>query len=133
MLEDAGLLNALVVAPSQAEAADALLAAEDLSDCRLRVEELVSRGGRDVTLRPSVPPPWDEQVPGEEIRLRQLLRFDEAVSQDVDNGYTKWEEAIAAGFFGLWVAVWGSPRLPPGTNNPGGHRGSLVWGEAFHA
>jgi len=41
MLEDAGLLDALVVAPSQAAAADALLATEGLSDCRLDSEALI--------------------------------------------------------------------------------------------
>ncbi|HET8851511.1 MAG TPA: hypothetical protein VFN02_03230, partial [Ktedonobacteraceae bacterium] len=111
MLEDAGLLNALVVAPSQVEAADALLAAEDLSDCRLRVEELVSRDGRDVylpprqdPLRPSVPPPWDEQVAHEETPLRQLLRIDTAVKADIGDGYKKWEETI--------TAVLGALRFP---------------------
>src|SRR5207302_9213964 len=38
MLEDAGLLDALVVAPSQAAQADALLASEGLSDCRLDID-----------------------------------------------------------------------------------------------
>ncbi|HXZ04183.1 MAG TPA: SbcC/MukB-like Walker B domain-containing protein [Ktedonobacteraceae bacterium] len=37
-LEDAGLLDALVVAPQQVDAADELLAAEGLSDCRLDIE-----------------------------------------------------------------------------------------------
>ena len=131
MLEDAGLLNALVVAPSQVEAADALLAAEDLSDCRLRVEELVSRGvslpppwdervssgSRDVylpprqnALRPSVPPLWDEQAAHEETPLRQLLCIDTAVKADIGDGYKKWEETI--------TAVLGALRFPSnGTNN----------------
>ena len=132
MLEDAGLLNALVVAPSQVEAADALLAAEDLSDCRLRVEELVSRGGRDVILRPSVAPPWDEQVPGEEIRLRQLLRFDEAVSQDIENGSKKWEEAITAVLTALWFPDGATPVLPLDTSNAGDHEGTLSGGQVSH-
>ncbi len=38
MLEDAGLLDALVVAPAQVTAAAALLATEGLSDCRLDIE-----------------------------------------------------------------------------------------------
>src|SRR5207244_9008502 len=38
MLEDAGLLDALVVAPTQVTSADALLASEGLSDCRLDIE-----------------------------------------------------------------------------------------------
>lgn len=37
ILEDAGLLDALVVTPSQAAEADAVLAAEGLSDCRLNI------------------------------------------------------------------------------------------------
>jgi uncharacterized protein (TIGR02680 family) len=39
MLEDAGLLDALIVAPAQISTADALLAAEGLSDCRLDIGE----------------------------------------------------------------------------------------------
>src|SRR6266487_3268108 len=42
MLEDAGLLDALVVAPTQVTAADALLASEGLSDCRLDIEGIKS-------------------------------------------------------------------------------------------
>src|SRR5947209_20170595 len=42
MLEDAGLLDALVVAPEQASAADALLADEGLSDCRLDIEGMMT-------------------------------------------------------------------------------------------
>ncbi|MGA7409465.1 MAG: hypothetical protein WBW33_03205, partial [Bryobacteraceae bacterium] len=38
MLEDAGLLDALVIAPQQVVAADALLAVEGLSDCRLDID-----------------------------------------------------------------------------------------------
>ncbi|MFL5624036.1 MAG: TIGR02680 family protein [Ktedonobacteraceae bacterium] len=39
MLEDAGLLDALVVAPPQVAEADKLLSEEGLSDCRLNIEE----------------------------------------------------------------------------------------------
>jgi hypothetical protein len=42
MLEDAGLLDALVVAPSQVATADALLAAEGLSDCLLDIDALLA-------------------------------------------------------------------------------------------
>ncbi len=42
MLEDAGLLDALVVAPSQIATADALLAAEGLSDCLLDIDALLA-------------------------------------------------------------------------------------------
>src|SRR5205807_2613385 len=40
MLEDAGLLDALVVTPSQVATADTLLLEEGLSDCRLNMEVL---------------------------------------------------------------------------------------------
>ena len=81
MLEDAGLLNALVVAPAQIEAADALLAAEGLSDCRLKVEVLLGRAGER----------RKEQVADQGTNMRQLLRFDTATDQDTDNGHTKWK------------------------------------------
>ncbi len=42
MLEDAGLLDALVVAPQQVASAEALLAAEGLSDCRLDIDTLLA-------------------------------------------------------------------------------------------
>ena len=40
MLEDAGLLDALVVAPAQIAVADALLAADGLGDCRLDIHAI---------------------------------------------------------------------------------------------
>jgi uncharacterized protein (TIGR02680 family) len=43
MLEDAGLLDALVIAPQQVEAANALLAEEGLSDCRLDIDALLAQ------------------------------------------------------------------------------------------
>src|SRR5260370_30609753 len=42
MLEDAGLLDALVVPPSQGAAAEALLATEGLSDCPLDIEVITT-------------------------------------------------------------------------------------------
>lgn len=76
MLEDAGLLDALVVAPAQVAAADALLAAEGLSDCRLNIADIgaglnaaniASAGGM------------------------HGLRFDTAVNTCMDGDATDWE------------------------------------------
>ncbi len=74
MLEDAGLLDALVVAPSQAAAADALLAAEDMSDCRLDISTISSSTGGT-----------------QDSNLGRWLRFDTAVNDDRGNGNTDWE------------------------------------------
>ncbi len=79
MLEDAGLLDALVVAPAQVAAADALLAAEDLSDCRLDVGTLSNATNQDAN-------------------LGRWLRFDTAVDDAMNNGNdgnSDWE-AVAA-------------------------------------
>jgi len=81
MLEDAGLLDALVVAPAQVAAADALLAAEGLSDCRLDVG----------TLRSATAATPD-------ANLGRWLRFDTAVNDAMNNGNdgnSQWE-AVAA-------------------------------------
>src|SRR5438045_8843138 len=72
MLEDAGLLDALVVAPSQVAAADALLADEGLSDCRLDLGALTS-----VEALRSVSPLG--------------LRFDTTVNANLKESETNWE------------------------------------------
>ena len=75
MLADAGLLDALVVAPHQLAVADAFLKAEGLSDCRLNSEAL-SQAVRD-------------RQDGE--TLEHWLRFDTAVANDG----TDWETTTA--------------------------------------
>lgn len=77
MLEDAGLLDALVVAPAQIAAADALLAAEGLSDCRLDSANIDA--GLNATNAGGI----------------QGLRFDTSVNADADSNTTDWE-AVAA-------------------------------------
>jgi uncharacterized protein (TIGR02680 family) len=77
MLEDAGLLDALVVAPPQVGAADDLLAQEGLSDCRLNIDEIGRLLG---------------QHDGEE-HLYQWLRFDTAALDSTQ--YPGWESVAA--------------------------------------
>ena len=82
ILEDAGLLDALVVAPQQVAAADVLLAAEGLSDCRLNVEALVALGGgrgRDKS-----------------GTVQEALCFDKAVQEALDGDYADWEATVTS-------------------------------------
>ncbi|GAC1643920.1 MAG: TIGR02680 family protein [Ktedonobacteraceae bacterium] len=65
MLEDAGLLDALVVAPTQIAVADTILAGEGLGDCRLNTDLMHSAS------QPS------------QIEFQRWLRFDEAFKNDV--------------------------------------------------
>ncbi len=77
MLEDAGLLDALVVAPTQVAEANTLLAAKGLSDCRLDVDHIDSKGQQQQT------------------ELQSWLRFDEAFQDDLqDTTHVEWK-AIA--------------------------------------
>ncbi|GAC1430957.1 MAG: TIGR02680 family protein [Ktedonobacteraceae bacterium] len=73
MLEDAGLLDALVVPPTDITAADPILAREGLSDCRLNMELFNSN-----------------QSNGHHTELR--LRFDEAFNDDgQDTSTSDWQ------------------------------------------
>ena len=73
MLEDAGLLDALVVAPTQVVDADALLLREKLSDCRLNMDVLTTSGQQS-------------------IGLQRWLRFDEAfVGNEQDTPSAEWQ------------------------------------------
>ncbi|MEO6891636.1 MAG: TIGR02680 family protein [Ktedonobacteraceae bacterium] len=71
MLEDAGLLDALVVAPAQVAFADALLVAEGLSDCRLDVAQVQQLDDNE-TIQP-----W--------------LRYDPAAHDYPQSGDSDWE------------------------------------------
>ncbi|GAC1615050.1 MAG: hypothetical protein NVS4B11_01380 [Ktedonobacteraceae bacterium] len=73
MLEDAGLLDALVVTPTQMADADAILAREGLSDCRLNMDISNSTGQQHT-------------------ELQRWLRFDETFKDDVQDTTTvEWE------------------------------------------
>ncbi len=63
MLEDAGLLDALVVLPTHTDSVDALLAESGLSDCRLQLPELQTVEARPVSARwLRVDPAMQEQL-----------------------------------------------------------------------
>ncbi len=88
MLEDAGLLDALVVAPSQAAQADALLASEGLSDCRLDID------GIQVLLknrRPGAAQHEEHYRDGRDTANFDGLRFDATVNNG-DN--QDWEPVV---------------------------------------
>ena len=106
MLADAGLLDALVVAPHQLAVADALLKAAGLSDCRLNIEAL-SHAARD------------RQV-GE--TLENWLRFDTAVANDgID-----WETTTAT----ILRAIGQFPHIPCTFNEDGTWQHGLLQGYA---
>ncbi len=106
MLEDAGLLDALVVSSDQAATADALLTSEGLSDCRLDIAAITRSGaGRDGHLN--------------------VLRFDAA--QD-----SKWE-AITAGLLpilGQHASVNGSSPVRYAMHEDGSWTHGLLTGRA---
>ena len=75
MLEDAGLLDALVVSPAQTLQADVVLAKEGLSDCRLNMDLLHGDGSHE-----------------QQTELR--LQFDEAFDDDVQDASSDEWQAI---------------------------------------
>ncbi|HYB01403.1 MAG TPA: hypothetical protein VED37_14385, partial [Ktedonobacteraceae bacterium] len=80
MLEDAGLLDALVVAPAQISTADALLAAEGLSDCRLDI------GDSSLAFRS------ETHTFSDTCRLR----FDSMLNDSPDGSNVDWEALTTA-------------------------------------
>jgi len=83
ILEDAGLLDALVVAPAQIAAADALLATEGLSDCRLNIADIVANAGNETGANA----PNAGGIHG--------LRFDTAVNTEMHGNTIDWEAVTA--------------------------------------
>jgi hypothetical protein len=86
LLEDAGLLDALVVLPDQAAAADTLLAMEGLSDCRLDIAALADGNGR-------------EHQQGASAALAptsRWLRIDPAIRERLQPNEAAWEATIGA-------------------------------------
>jgi SbcC/RAD50-like, Walker B motif len=84
MLEDAGLLDALVVAPQQVGAADALLAAEGLSDCRLDAEAFLALQNDH-----------SHNVEHDQFGFSGIC-FDTAMREYLIGNDTNWEATIAA-------------------------------------
>ncbi len=81
MLEDAGLLDALVIASEQAAAADALLVAEGLSDCRLDITT-ISRSTGDLQKM--------------QASLQHKLCFDTSVNDEQYGDNQSWEATTTA-------------------------------------
>ena len=85
MLEDAGLLDALVVAPVQAALADELLASEGLSDRRIDIERIRAMFEGDGT------------SPAQQTAASFYgLRFDESVETLPEAGNIDWEPVVNA-------------------------------------
>src|SRR5256884_1546195 len=92
MLEDAGLLDALVVAPEQASAADALLAEEGLSDCRLDIEGMMTNSESQ---RFIATPQEVQRTDGHDASNFYGLRFDTSVNSSPDGNSLDWEPIAA--------------------------------------
>ncbi|HEX6483020.1 MAG TPA: SbcC/MukB-like Walker B domain-containing protein [Ktedonobacteraceae bacterium] len=92
MLEDAGLLDALVVAPSQVALADELLATEGLSDCRLDIEGI----GRLIQRAQPTTVPTEENSTNQQHRGHFYgLRFDASpVNASSEGNNLDWEPLV---------------------------------------
>ena len=82
-LEDAGLLDALVVAPSQITIANSLLAAGKLNDCLLNMEAINQIAANM------------QYGQGDALSLQRLLRFDETVSATLNGNETAWQTLVS--------------------------------------
>lgn len=98
MLEDAGLLDALVVAPAQITAADALLATEGLSACRLNIADI------------------EAGLNAANARGIHGLRFDTAVNIDTDSRPIDWEAVAATILTTLGQQVGAQFIAPPSSH-----------------
>jgi hypothetical protein len=84
ILEDAGLLDALVVAPQQVVAADALLAAQGLSDCRLDIDTFLMLKNEHT-----------DKFEHVQLGVGGLC-FDTSIRQSPVGDVTDWESTLAA-------------------------------------
>ena len=114
MLEDAGLLDALVVAPTQVTAADALLASEGLSDCRLDIEGIKSFvDSQHLAINLNK----EHQTNGHGPTSFYGLRFDTSVSTSPDGDNLDREDGYGEG----WEPIVTTILAALGQNNfPGG-------------
>ena len=121
MLEDAGLLDALVVAPQQVADADALLAAEGLSDCRLDIALITQKF--DYT-----------HNAGNDQTVFSGLCFDSAIRESLVEHDTDWEALVTAILETLSQAVNvhddSSTRVLFGVNQDGVWTHGLLTGHA---
>src|SRR2546426_2797756 len=114
MLEDAGLLDALVVAPTQVTAADALLASEGLSDCRLDIEGIKSFVDSQHL---AINQHEEHQTNGHGPTSFYGLRFDTSVNTSPDGDNLDGEEGYGEG----WEPIVTTILSALGQNNfPGG-------------
>jgi hypothetical protein len=84
LLEDAGLLDALVVLDADVAAADTILAEAGLSDCRLDIQRLISAQGQQASRDT------------EQSSATQLLQIDPAVHDILSENTPSWTETVNA-------------------------------------
>ena len=118
MLEDAGLLDALVIAPQQVVAADVLLAVEGLSDCRLDI---------DAFLRLKNEHPRNF----EHVQLNiSGLCFDTSIRKSLVDDDTDWESTLAAILQALGHSESAQGTSAVRTNQDGSWSHGLLTGHA---
>ena len=83
LLEDAGLLDALVVPDTDVAAADTILKEEGLSDCRLDIQYLANNHGQQ-----------DKEIT-ELSSPTRLLQIDPAIHDILHEHSTTWEETVS--------------------------------------
>jgi hypothetical protein len=111
LLEDAGLLDALVVLPAQAAAADTFLAAEGLSDCRLDI----------AALRDGSAPEYQNGASAALAPSGGWLRIDPAIRERLQPDEAAWETTIEAILATVERTVYSAARAGSGANH------SRVW------
>ncbi len=113
MLEDAGLLDALVVPSAYTVQADELLAAEGLSDCRLNIAYIAEA---DWEQAPTTPFP--------------ILRGDPALMDESGASYAEWAETLQPLLVAMNHADY-TPLSMDGDTEQGGHwEHGLLTGQA---
>ncbi|HEU5198099.1 MAG TPA: hypothetical protein VFU32_00605, partial [Ktedonobacterales bacterium] len=107
LLEDAGLLDALVVLPDQTAATDSLLAVEGLSDCRLDIASL-SQGST---------PEHQNGASAAPAPAGRWLRIDPAIRDKLQPAEAAWEETIEAILAAVERRVYSSARSGSAANH----------------
>ncbi len=120
LLEDAGLLDALVVLPDQTAATDTLLAMEGLSDCHLDITALVDGN----------PPERRNSASAALAPTRRWLRLDPAIRERLQPNAAAWEAAIEAILAAVERIIPSPARDGAAANRSGVWRHGLLTGIA---
>jgi hypothetical protein len=119
LLEDSGLLDALVVLPAQTAATDTLLAVEGLSDCRLDIASLVGNGREPQNGASAALAPND-----------RWLCIDPAIRERLQPDEAAWAETVEAILATIEHTVYSAARDGAVANNSNAWTHGLLTGVA---